>query len=46
MQMAETNPEITFESIQKELQITEEEVEAFIIEGKVKQDYYETGKVC
>ncbi|KAF5298618.1 hypothetical protein FQR65_LT09714 [Abscondita terminalis] len=32
MQLAETNPEINFETIQKELQIGAEEVEAFIIE--------------
>lgn len=33
MQLAETTPEITFDSIQKELQINADEVEAFIIEG-------------
>lgn len=33
MQMAETNPEITFDEIVSELQIEEKEVEAFIIEG-------------
>lgn len=33
MQLAETNPEIDFDVIEKELQIKPEEVEAFIIEG-------------
>lgn len=32
MQLAESNPELTFEELQKELQITEDEVEPFIIE--------------
>ena len=32
MQLAETNPEINFETIQKELQIGPDEVEGFIIE--------------
>lgn len=32
MQLAESNPEMTFEQLQEELQITEEEVEPFIIE--------------
>lgn len=32
MQLAESNPEVTFEELQKELQITEDEVEPFIIE--------------
>lgn len=32
MQLAESNPEMTFEQLQQELQITEEEVEPFIIE--------------
>lgn len=34
MQLAESNPEISFEVIQKELQIEPNEVEGFIIEGK------------
>lgn len=33
MQLAECNPEMSFELIQSELQLPEEEVEAFIIEG-------------
>lgn len=33
MQLAECNPEMSFELIQSELQLNEEEVEAFIIEG-------------
>lgn len=33
MQMAESNPEITFDEIVSELQIEEKDVEAFIIEG-------------
>lgn len=33
MQLAESNPELTFDQLQKELQIKEEEVEPFIIEG-------------
>lgn len=33
MQLAEVNPEISFEVIQKELQIGPNEVESFIIEG-------------
>lgn len=32
MQLAESNPELTFDELQKELQITEDEVEPFIIE--------------
>lgn len=32
MQLAETNPEMTFETIQNELMISEEEVESFIID--------------
>lgn len=32
MQLAESNPELTFEQLQKELQIGEEDVEPFIIE--------------
>ena len=35
MQLAESNPEMSFEQLQKELQIKEDEVEPFIIEGKV-----------
>lgn len=34
MQMAESNPEITFDEMISELQIEEKDVEAFIIEGK------------
>lgn len=33
MQMAESNPEISFDDIVSELQIEEKDVEAFIIEG-------------
>lgn len=36
MQLAECNPEMSFELIQSELQLQEEEVEAFIIEGMFK----------
>lgn len=35
MQLAETNPEMSFDTIQEELQISEEEVESFIIDGKL-----------
>lgn len=34
MQLAESTPEISFDVIEKELQIDPEEVESFIIEGK------------
>lgn len=34
MQLAETNPEMSFDTIQEELQISESEVESFIIDGK------------
>lgn len=34
MQMAERNPEITFDEIISELQIQDDDVEAFIIEGE------------
>lgn len=34
MQLAETNPEMSFETIQEELQIGEDEVENFIIDGE------------
>ena len=34
MQLAETNCEMTFQMIQDELKIKEDEVEAFIIDGK------------
>lgn len=34
MQLAETHPEMSFQMIQSELQIEEEEVESFIIDGK------------
>lgn len=33
MQLAESTPEISFDVIEKELQIDPEEVESFIIEG-------------
>lgn len=36
MQMAESNPNITFDEINTELQIEDKDVEAFIIEGKFK----------
>lgn len=36
MQLAETNPEMTFETIQNELMINEEEVESFIIDGEFR----------
>lgn len=35
MQLAETNPEMSFDTIQEELQINEDEVESFIIDGKL-----------
>lgn len=35
MQLAETNPEMSFDTIQEELQINENEVESFIIDGKL-----------
>lgn len=35
MQMAESNPNITFDEITTELQIEEKDVEAFIIEGRL-----------
>lgn len=35
MQLAETNPEMTFEHLQSELQINGDEVEPFIIEGNI-----------
>lgn len=34
MQLAEGNTEMSFDTIQKELQIEEDQVEAFIIDGK------------
>lgn len=34
MQLAETNPEMSFETIQSELQLEEDNVESFIIDGK------------
>lgn len=37
MQLAETNPEMTFETIQNELQIEKDDVESFIIDGKYFQ---------
>jgi translation initiation factor 3 subunit M len=37
MQLAESNPEMTFEHLQTELQISADEVEPFIIEGAEKQ---------
>lgn len=33
MQMAEANPELTYDEITSELQIEEKDVESFIIEG-------------
>lgn len=35
MQMAEVNPEISYDEIISELQIEEQDVEAFIIEGNL-----------
>lgn len=35
MQLAETNPEMSFDTIQEELQIGESEVESFIIDGEL-----------
>lgn len=35
MQMAEVNPELTYDEIISELQIEEQDVEAFIIEGNL-----------
>lgn len=40
MQLAETNPEMSFDTIQEELQITEDEVESFIIDGKLLEYVY------
>lgn len=34
MQMAESNPELSFDDITSELQIEEKDVEGFIIEGR------------
>lgn len=34
MQLAETNPEMSFDTIQSELQIEEGDVESFIIDGE------------
>ena len=34
MQLAEGNPEMSFQMIQDELQLTSDEVEPFIIDGK------------
>lgn len=34
MQLAETNPEMSFDLIQKELMIDENQVESFIIDGE------------
>lgn len=42
MQLAESNPEMTFELIQSELQINEEDVESFIIEGNIKTNLMST----
>lgn len=39
MQLAETNPEMSFDTIQAELQIEENEVESFIIDGKEKLEF-------
>lgn len=39
MQLAETNPEMSFDTIQEELQINESEVESFIIDGKLSLCY-------
>lgn len=39
MQLAETNPEMSFDTIQEELQISETEVESFIIDGKLNSYY-------
>lgn len=41
MQMAETNPDISFDDIISELQIEEKDVEAFIIEGIYCKYYYD-----
>ena len=35
MQMAEVNPELSYDDIISELQIEEQDVEAFIIEGNL-----------
>ena len=34
MQLAETRPEISFDTIQQELQLGAEDVEAFVIDGQ------------
>lgn len=38
MQLAESNPEMTFQQLQEELQINEEDVEPFVLEGKQLKD--------
>lgn len=40
MQLAETNPEMSFDTIQEELQIGESEVESFIIDGELLLKFY------
>lgn len=42
MQLAETNPEMSFDTIQEELQINESEVESFIIDGKFVFGIFDT----
>lgn len=40
MQLAETNPEMSFEMIQSELMIDVEEVESFIIDGETNSVFF------
>lgn len=45
MQLAENRKEITFEQVQKELQLTENEVEPFIIDGKCVKAVFRPNRV-
>ena len=45
MQLAETNPEMTFETIQNELMIQEKEVESFIIDGETQLNVFRIPKL-
>lgn len=48
MQLAETTPEMSFDTIERELQIKKEEVEAFIIQGNYLfvKNVESTGQFC
>jgi len=39
MSLAETSKELAFDLLQKQLQIEEDEIESFVIDGKNKRDY-------